>query len=90
MYPSKNRRKLNAYEKAELARIATATRFTAHLRCSPSEKYTLEAATLVEAREQAQQLETQYSRFGRGACVYAISKEGFTILVPESYQPAAS
>ena len=64
--------------------IAKAVGFNAHLRLSPFEKYNVPADNLAQARAAAGSLNT-ISKYGRRAVVYAITKEGLSIAVPEDY-----
>lgn len=72
----------------DMTHIVRAKRFTAHIRKSPFEKYTVEAATLPEAREAACSLNTKYGQFGRRAMVYAVTPDGLTFVVPNGYEVA--
>lgn len=68
-------------EEYDLARlIANAKEFSAYLRVGPHEKYVERGfPDYQSAREAADRLERKHSRFGRGALVYAISQQGYSI-----------
>jgi hypothetical protein len=59
--------------------IATATHFTAHFRAGPFEKYTEQHPSYELARLAADRLQTEHSRFGRRALVYAVTPRGDSI-----------
>jgi hypothetical protein len=80
--PDKKNAKPHPADLHEAAEIARAIRFTAHFRKGPFEKYTIEAASLEQAREAAKQLDAEHGKLGRRAVVYAITPEGNSYPVP--------
>ena len=62
----------------DAAQVARAVSFTAHLRKSPFEKFTVPAATLEDAQKAAAALNVEHGKFGRRAMVYAVTPEGWT------------
>ena len=73
-------KKQHPSEKRDLELIARAVYFTAHIRLSPTEKHTIQCETKEKAFAEAKRLEG-LSRFGREACVYAVTREGWTVPV---------
>ena len=81
--PSRAKVASDAYD---MTHIVRAKRFTAHIRKSPFEKYTVEVATLPEARSAACTLNIRHGEFGRRAMVYAVTSDGLTFVVPDNYE----
>ena len=72
-------RKPHPSELADARKIAGAVRFTAHLRLGPDETITEDHATAAEALAAAERLGRERGRYGRRACAYAVTREGFTV-----------
>lgn len=71
-----------------IEQIRSAISFTAHIRISPSLKFTTRnIATAGEAFTEAERLRAEHSKFGRRGLVYAITPRGDT--VPVSREHAA-
>jgi hypothetical protein len=84
-YPSRSRRKPHPADLAHAAQLRAAVSYQVHLRTSPTTRFDEPAATLDEARTIAARLETEHSRFGRRAIVYAIDPRGVAWPVPDGW-----
>lgn len=80
-------KKLHAADAADIAAIATAVGFNAHLRLSPTKKINEEAATLIEAVRKADEIKAAHP--GRNVLVYAITPTGASVPVPFAMQDEA-
>lgn len=72
--------KMHPADVADLAKIATATHFTVHLRSGPHDKITKRAKTLAAAIRAADKLGTAPG--GRKPLIYAITPDKMTVHVP--------
>lgn len=73
-------RKLHPADAADIAKIATATHFTVHLRSGPHDKITKRARTLAAAVRTADKLGKTPS--GKRPMIYAITPDKMTVHVP--------
>lgn len=66
------------------AKIAASSQFSAYLRTGPHQKFVERGFTDYDsARARADELEAKHSKFGRGALVYAITDQGYSIPVDD-------
>lgn len=80
-------KKLHPADAADIAAIATAASFNAHLRLSPTKKINEPAATLIEAIGKADQIKAAHP--GRNVLIYAITATGASVPVPFAMQDEA-
>ena len=69
-------RKIKEVDIYEAEQIASAVGYTAHFTAGRGQRYTVECATIEEARAAAVSLNAQYGGFGRRAILYAVSPSG--------------
>lgn len=84
---AKTPKKLHAADAADIAAVATAVSFNAHLRLSPTKKINEPAATLIEAVRKADEIKAAHP--GRNVLIYAITPAGTSVPVPFSMQDEA-
>jgi hypothetical protein len=80
-------KKQHPADAADIAAVATAVSFNAHLRLSPTKKINEPAATLIEAVRKAGEIKAAHP--GRNVLIYAITPTGASVPVPFAMQDEA-
>lgn len=79
--PRKTATKIRPQDTYNAEQIARAVYFTAHFRLGPTDKRTIQCATINDARVAADALTKEHGEFGRRASIYAVTPEGMTFHV---------
>ena len=69
-------RKQHAVDMMEAKAIAAASSYVVHFRKGPAETYREEAPTLDEALAIEARMNAEHGKFGRRACIYAVTPIG--------------
>lgn len=80
-------KKQHPADAADIAAVAAAVSFNAHLRLSPTKKINEPADTLIEAIRKAEEIKAAHP--GRNVLIYAITPAGASVPVPFSMQDEA-